>query len=573
MNYIKSLRFEIITLSLISLCIIIVYWNLPDTFFQQDEWWTFGLYNAQERLGGLGYFIKEAFTVFDKTHYTPLSELGFYSQYKLFDLNFPFYAYLSISLHIINTIMVFIFTQQVVKNRLISFLSSLLFAINSIPHQAVSWISASLNTQSATFFLIVFCILFLQFLRNEQKNKKLLILSLFPLVIGLLFKETITAFLLVPLLYFIYREKISVTAIKKVFTPFVFFLPLYLLLRFIMYLKAPPIFGSDNVELVQAGIAEYIFRILALPFRSIAQSLIPADYLLSISESLIRLSYPHLSYSDGSVDGMIRETVGYDLICLFISVLVLSAAFFSYRYFKNKNKYFSKAIILFLLITILSPLLIIFIPGKAGYASLIEPRHLYPGSFGAVGLLVLTLFGLLSKINKNKSKIISILIVFTIVVFNIWKIKGDISELEETGNLRKNLLTEIASAYPHLPKSAIIYTESNKSYYGMPDAEKILPVQVGFGWILLVWYHQNEHFPACLYDTKLFLDILAQGYKECEGRGFGYFRDYNKLIDAVSKNNIGVEDIVAYNWDSKSGEFTNISLQIKDRVKNDLKHL
>ncbi len=571
MSRFKSLlsQFDIIILVAIACFIILAYWSLPDTFFQQDEWWAFGIYNIKNGLGGTGYFIKEALINFEKVHYSPLAALGFYLQYKLFDLHFSFYAYVSIFMHIANTVAVFVFIKQLVKSRYVAFLSSIIFATNSVSNQAVSWIAASLNTQSATFFSLVFYILFLQFLKNKEKSKKILTLAFCALVIGLLFKEIVAPFLLVPVFYFLYYSgNKSFVPIKKIFTPFIVFLSLYLLLRFIMYLNAPPIFGSGNVELVQAGIQNYIYRAVALPFRVITQSLIPQNYLLSISEYFIQLSYPQFSYSDGSVDAVIRETIAYDMICFFISILIMTAAFFSYKYFKNTNKYFAKGIVLFLFIAIFSPILIIFIPGKAGYVSLIESRHLYSGSFAVAGFLVLTFFGFLSRITKNKAKTTLFIIVLIIVILNIWKVRNDINELKKISILRKYILTEIMSKYPNLSDKIIIYTTSDKAYYGMPDKEKILPIQVGFGWMLLVWYSRNEHFPSCLYDTTLFLDILGEGYKECGGRGFGYFRDYDKLIDVVNKNGITTEEIIAYNWDSQKEKFTDISFKIIDKVKN-----
>src|SRR3989344_5325801 len=74
MNYFKSWRFDIILLVFITFCIIFTYWNLPNTFFQQDEWYGFNIYNQREGLDVFN-FIKEVFFTFGKTHYTPLAEL------------------------------------------------------------------------------------------------------------------------------------------------------------------------------------------------------------------------------------------------------------------------------------------------------------------------------------------------------------------------------------------------------------------------------------------------------------------------------------------------------------------
>lgn len=567
MNRLKSLRVDLILLIVIACGIIFCYWNLPSTFFQQDEWYGFSVYNNIDKIGGIGYFLKEVFLTFGKTHYSPLTEVGDYLQYRLFGLHFSLYAYVSIFTHIVNSILVFIFVKQLIKMRVVVFLITLLFAVNSISHQAVSWIGTSFNTQGSNLFSFIFYILIVFYIKNKEKDKKVLSLSLVSLLIGLLLKETVAAFLLAPFFYYFYQKEKNVHSAKRFMTPFVVFLFTYLTLRLIMYFSAPPLFASANVELHQAGIPVYIYRAIVLPFRVVAQSLIPARYLLSFSEVLIRLSYPQYSYTDGSVDAVIRETAGYDIICIFISLIIFFAAFFSYRFYKMRNETFSKGITLFLLITIISPLLIIFIPGKAGYVSLIEPRDLYAGSFGAEGLLVLTLFGFLSWVWKEKAKGILIILVISLSVMHAVRVRADINQLEVMGTEIQYLLTKISATYPHLPQKVVFYTQSDKAYYGLPDNEKILPVEVGFGGMLLDWYDKNENFPACFYATTQFLDILGQGYKECEGRGFGYFRNITLLETSMKANILDPSSIVAFSYSSSNGELKNITQETRLKMQ------
>lgn len=557
MPHVKYFK-QFIPFLVITLVTFITYWDLPNTFFQQDEWWAFGLLNKREGIGGIGHFVKDTILSSGKIHFTPLADIGFYLQYKLFQMNFSFYAFVSIFIHLLNISLVYILVGNILRNKYLAILSALLFAVNSTSHQAVSWVAASLNTQGATLFSLLFYILFLRYLKNKERNKKIITWSLLSLVIGLLFKELIAPFVLVPFLYVLYSNKTSTSA-KKIFTPFVIFLFLYLLLRFIMFINAAPVFGTGNVELVQTGAPEYFYRIAILPFRVIAQSLIPTGLLLFLSENLIRLAYPQFVYPDNSVNPFVRETIGYDIVCFFVTATVFFLTFLFFSYFKKRNKVLAKGLIVLLLITVFSAALIIFVPGRAGYVSLIESRHLYSGSFGAAGLLVVMLFGLLSWISKSKSKIILILAILVITLLNIWKVKSDINELKTVGDSREYILTNIAATYPDLPQKIVIYTQSDTAYYGLAENEKILPVQVGFGWMLLTWYHKNENFPSCLYDTKLFLDIAAQGYKECDGRGFGYFRDYGKFLETIKKENLSPDEIIAYKWDSKTETFKNIT--------------
>lgn len=104
----------------------------------------------------------------------------------------------------------------------------------------------------------------------------------------------------------------------------------------------------------------------------------------------------------------------------------------------------------------------------------------------------------------------------------------------------------------------------------MPDNEKTLPVQIGFGEMLMVWYQTEEKLPGCLYKDAFFLDILTEGYRQCGGRGFGYFRNYDKLITAIRTNKIPPENVISYSWNGKTEEFKNITKEIQIKVQNDI---
>lgn len=561
---------KVVTPIIVAYLVLFAYWDLPKTFFQQDEWWTFGLYNRREGLGGLLFIFKDMILTSGKVHFTPFSELGFYLEYKLFGLDFPPYTFVSIFMHIINAALVYTFIKQVVKNKFIALLSCVFFAINSISHQAVSWVATSVNTEGMTFFTLLSLIFFMRYLQNKMKHQKFLFFSFFFIIVALLFKETIAPFLLLPTIYILYSRDKSISIVKKTFIPLFIFLIFYLLLRLVVFISATPIIGSGNVELVHAGMPEQVYRLFALPFRVVAQSLITANSLLFFAENLLRLAYPQFVYPDNSVNPFIRETIGYDIVCFFVTGIVVSFSFFSYTYFKKKNENFSKGIILFLLIAIFSAILVIFIPGKPGFVSLIEPRHLYSGSFGSSGLLVLTFFGVCSFFVQHKGKLLLIAALIPIYTIHVLIIRDDIKHLEAIGKVRKDILHTIKKTHPQLTKKALFYIKSDTTYYGMQAKEKILPVQIGFGWMLMVQYHKNEQFPACLYDTKLFLGLLTQTYKECDGRGFGYFRDYDKLVEAVLVNAIKPEEVIAYSWNGKIEEFNDITQQIRVKIKKDL---
>ena len=88
-----------------------------------------------------------------------------------------------------------------------------------------------------------------------------------------------------------------------------------------------------------------------------------------------------------------------------------------------------------------------------------------------------------------------------------------LKDLKSTGQMRKSLLTRVERDNPVLPNRVIIYTQSDRPYYGMSESEKILPVQSGFGRMVMVWYQQKQVFP--IWDSKAIqLDNITDEIKD-----------------------------------------------------------
>ena len=135
---------------------------------------------------------------------------------------------------------------------------------------------------------------------------------------------------------------------------------------------------------------------------------------------------------------------------------------------------------------------------------------------------------------------------------------------------RKAFVNTITSAYKTLPQRVVFYVQSDTAYYGMPDNEKILPVQVGFGKILMIMYQKDEHFPGCLYEGQFLLAPLEVGYRYCDGRGFGFVRTYESLLQILKENKLDAANVIAYSWNGKTKQFVNMTDAIQTRVAQDI---
>ncbi len=565
MKFLSLLRKHSVPIVLIAASIMLLYKDLPNTFFQQDEWWTFGNFIAREQKGGIGQVFIESMITGAKIHVNPIADLGMYAEYKTFGMNFSGYAIVGIILQVVNAILIYWLATLLFHRKLVGFFIAILFSLSSISHQSVSWISANIPAQGSIILSLLFAIFYLEYLMKKRRDQALLILAILFMFLTLLVKEIALPFFLLPVFAIFYsKEKNSLTRAQiRVIGILAFF---YLLYRVVAFFLAPAAVVYPEM-LIQPNPLTYLYRIATLPFKVLPESLIPTEWLLTASRTFIKLFYPHFVSPDGSVNPYLAETAGLDMV-LYVTTMILGAiAYFSFRLLK-RHKELQRGIILAFIFIVGSAFLIVLLPGKAGYASILEPRYLYGATIGGSMLIVFILYSFVMRIKTAVlKKILFFFPIFVIVIIHVFFVQMDLGVLVARSNLRREFLTTIQRKYPLLPKRVILYTQSDRPYYGMPDEEKILPVQVGFGRMLLVWYQNTERFPACFYEGPFLLDLLAQGYKECGGRGFGYFRHYDKLVAALQEHKLSPEDVIAYDWNGKTGKFASITDDIRRRLE------
>lgn len=557
MKILKNISDKIIFLILPAI-ILFAFWDLPKTFFQQDEWQGIGgsIYFASKGLIGVVMSFLPSDPI---SHFNPLSRGLSWFEYIFYQTNFLPYAWQSISLHIINAILLYYFVSFWLKNKKIAGISALIFAVNSIPSQAVTWVAAVSSYEIPLIFILLSLIFF---------QKREILLSLAMLFISLLFHET-GIFLLVfyPIILLINRKD-NKKSLKKLTYGMIIFIAVFFLIRI------PFFFGINNTVSEVTDISHppavvFPYRLISITMKSFAGNFFSENSLIGISEKAVRLAYPQFLTADNIPNPYIAQSIVFDLVSYMISVLVICLTVLIIKF--SRDKKLSEALVWSAIFIPSSLLPYAFILGKAGYASILEPKFFYISGIGSSILVTVIFLSFTQKVLMQKLlKLILYFFGVTFILFNISSIRTNISNLVELGKYRKMFLVSIENSNPKLPSKAIFFTQSNTVYYGMPDKEKILPVEVGFGKMLMIWYQKEETFPGCIYENNFLLDILAQGYKECGGRGFGYFRDYDKLVSAVKANTIPVGNVISYSWNGDSKEFANITLQVQDKLKKDL---
>jgi len=86
----------------------------------------------------------------------------------------------------------------------------------------------------------------------------------------------------------------------------------------------------------------------------------------------------------------------------------------------------------------------------------------------------------------------------------------------------------------------------------------------------LIWYNSQENFPPCFHKDVFLYELTAQGYRECQGRGFGYFREFNKLKQALKEYNLTADSVFAFEWQKGKNELFDITQEVRKSLKYSL---
>src|SRR5258708_505883 len=157
-------------------------------------------------------------------------------------------------------------------------------------------------------------------------------------------------------------------------------------------------------------------------------------------------------------------------ISVTISILVLS--FSSVFIFLRKNKNISYVIVFSLAWVLINSFIIGLSPGRSGFFTVVDSRNLY---FLSVGVALFLVF-IIKYFSKNNLVKTLILFVF-LFVFNIYFLNKNLDSFTQNGSVRKVILDHVMSENPIFPKNVVFYTQSDSSYYGLPETIHILQFQ------------------------------------------------------------------------------------------------
>lgn len=546
---------------LVIICVVLyTYWALPRTYFQQDEWCGFGKYMYLLSLSKVGFFTN-LFKGGLLGHFTPFAEFFLLPQFIIFGLYFAPYAYLSMFFHAINSLLVYFFVARLTKEKVVGLLAGVLFTTWYISHQAVTWVGTYTGMQGATLFLLLSLIFFSKY-QDEKNRRKYYYLSLGMLLISLGFKE-ITAFL------FIFLPIWGLMSIKKEggwrFSWLKEQIPLIICALFYLGLRALPLLtevekGSVIVDKSWNYLPITLYNLVMMPLTTISQMFIPQSIIFFLIRQLPEAFLKSRFFCNTYTIYTIHTAYISLLLSLLIIALVVKLIFF----LRRQGERDKANIILLALIWIGTAATPFAFLGRP--LAFLEGRYYYVSAIGAALLLSIVIFYIADKARQRLGGFkvrdtvyygLIGLLVIPILFFHSVKIRQHIEGRIKISDEQKAILSEIKRAYPVIGRKGIFYVEPlmYPTFY------------CGFGHILMVVYAYEGQINPAFFKEDFLWDIWGQAYREIEGSGFGYFRQYSKLTEAIREFHLSPENVYAFRYDTQAKKLKNITDEIKKRMK------
>jgi tetratricopeptide (TPR) repeat protein len=126
--------------------------------------------NVQIKTMGTEDFLKNTFTTYVHGNYHPLTMLSLSLDYKKYKLDSKGYHKTNLILHVLNSILVLFFIWLLTKQKWVSLITALLFAIHPMHVESVAWISERKDLLYSFFFLAGLCTYIVFIVRKNQKS-------------------------------------------------------------------------------------------------------------------------------------------------------------------------------------------------------------------------------------------------------------------------------------------------------------------------------------------------------------------------------------------------------------------
>ncbi len=558
----KFLRIDTVFYAVLLIIILFTYKGLFKTFFQQDEWASMGIvlghntllanfsdYSIVQLLAGNGRVLGSFITV-------------------IFDRYFPFevapFVLFALITHWLNALLTYGIVKRITRNKYIGFLSALVFATLYESSGALTWISAHTTALPNCLFLLLSMYLYFKYL--DSKKNKYKFFSYVSFIVSLLFKES-SLFMIVeyPLLDIIFnsQKKNILLLIKQHVVVFVYCA--FMVISRYVQLKS---LGANSGVFVTKDsnvFTSILLHAASYPVTSFSQTFIPSQLLFKVASYYQMVSYSFLNTHP--LQTAIQTIIVSDILSTWLTLILLLGLGILW-FISKKERKFLLFCVLFLFLSFLP-----FIAIDKPFSSYLDSRYYYIASVGAA-MIVGAYIAAVVDVGKRYSLILQVILAsFSVIVVLLfcWKntqfIRRDITQQIFIADDRKNFLNQVKTLFPEIPNKPIFYvTGDSPGFYGL--ANLTIPFQQGFGYTLMVWYWKSGKIPAELLNNFYLWNLYEEGYKEENGKGFGFFWKKDDLIKAFRSNpNLRQQQVIGLFYKGSTKDVMNITDQIREELQ------
>lgn len=424
---------RILILLIIPFATLILYYPAIFTYFSQDDFFHFKVSLTD---GSLGQFINlfdfHPFAERGIAFYRPIFREGIFNIfYSMFGLNpYPF-RILQFLLLFLNAFLVNRLITKLFSDKSLAFFVAFFYAISSAQVSALYYLAGGIQVLGATTFLLLTLLL-------SFKN---ILLSFLTSLLALASHElaSITPFLITALFFIRFPFK---TAAKKVWQ----ILPFFFVLSVYLYLEITKIGFSVSEKQYQ----------IVFNLKSILNSYMwYTGWALGLPEMLIDFVFPSFKLNPS----LMKYWGNYYLIIFstfFVSFLLLT---FSAGYLLHKKrKVFNIKFLFFIFWFIISLSPVILLPLHK------STQYLETGLAAFWTILGIIILNTYRNIKYGK-------IYFTLILISLFILSATSVFLQrntywaaERGKYAKQLIEQVTSTYPVLPKGSSIYFENDPNY-------------------------------------------------------------------------------------------------------------
>jgi protein O-mannosyl-transferase len=222
-----NIRFDILICLYLVIAILAAYWQIMSHEFVSFDDGMY-VYNNFKVKAGLTYeSIIWAFSFTDIAYWHPLTWLSHMLDCQLFGLNPGMHHMTNLTIHIVNSLLLFIVLRQMTGTLWRSAFVAVLFALHPINVESVAWVAERKNVLS-TFFWMLTMLAYVHYSRRQGLWRYLL--TLFMFLLGLMCKPILVTlpFVLLLLDYWplgrlqFRQEKIDINGVKDKFKKYSF---------------------------------------------------------------------------------------------------------------------------------------------------------------------------------------------------------------------------------------------------------------------------------------------------------------------------------------------------------------